>query len=273
MLSMVEIVSNQGTLLTLPLDGISNGLLVEDIQGLGPVKATLVSSSFARLDGQQYQTSRRDTRNIKFTIGLEPDYITETVSSLRQRLYGFFMTKTQVKMTFHTSEGQQYNISGRVETCEPSLFTQEPAVDISVICFNPDFYDPTPIQITGLSVADSTEIIGVYEGTVETGIKFTLNVDRDVSAFTIYHRPPDDSLYTLDFATPLMAGDTLFINTMAGEKEATLTRNNNDSPILYGISPQSKWLELMPGDNSLRVYAEGTGIPFTIEYINKYGGL
>jgi Phage tail protein. len=273
MLTMVEARTPQGTLLGISLEDVTDGIIVADIEGLDPVKATIVSSSFARLDGVQYQSSRREARNIKLKLGLEPDYINNTVSDIRQRLYQFFMPKREVNLRFITSTGLSVDISGRVESFESPLFTKEPQVDISVVCFDPDLVDPTLVEVSGLTTADTTESLVTYEGSVETGITFVLNVDRVISEFTFYHRPPDNTLRSLEFATPLEAGDVLTISTIAGSKGATLKRAGVDSSVLYGISPQSNWIELMPGDNNIRVYAEGLGIPYDIEYVNKYGGL
>ena len=43
MITMIQAINAQGELLSLPLDDISNGFSVEDIDGLDPVKATIVS--------------------------------------------------------------------------------------------------------------------------------------------------------------------------------------------------------------------------------------
>ncbi len=56
MLIKVEARTSSGALLILPLDDVSSGYVVEEIEGLDPVKATLVSSSFAQADGEQYHT-------------------------------------------------------------------------------------------------------------------------------------------------------------------------------------------------------------------------
>ena len=273
MLTMVEARTVQGDLLSLSLQDLSDGIAIEDIEGLGPVKATIVSSSFATLDGVQYQSSKREPRDVKFKFGLEPDYVSTTVEDVRNRLYKFFMPKSQVDLRFILSSGLEVDISGRVETCEPSHFSKEPGLDVSVFCSNPDFYDRVPVEFSGQTVSDTTETPIVYEGSIETGINFVLNVNRTISEFTIYHRPPDNSLRTLEFATPLSAGDVLAISTVPGAKGATLTTAGVTKSVLYGVSPQSNWIELMPGTNNIRVYAEGVGIPFDIEYINKYGGL
>ena len=68
MLKRVEVVTPQGAVLDLPLGDISSSLQIESIEGLDPVKATIASSSFAQLDGAQYQSSRRETRDIKLRI-------------------------------------------------------------------------------------------------------------------------------------------------------------------------------------------------------------
>lgn len=273
MLTKVEVRSSQGDLLGLPLQDVSAGLIVENIDGLGPVKATLVSSSFAQLDGAQYQSSRREARNIKLTLGLDPDYISTTVQDLRDRLYDFFMPKSEVNLRFYLSTGRTVDILGRVESFDSPLFAKEPEAEISMLCYDPDFIDLVPVELTGSTTSTSTETLVEYEGTVETGIQFVLNVDRELTDFTFYHRPPDGSLRSLEFSAPLEAGDVLTISTLSGAKGATLSRSGTDSPILYGISPQSNWIEFSKGDNHIRVYAEGVGVPFEIGYTPRYGGL
>jgi hypothetical protein len=170
-------------------------------------------------------------------------------------------------------DGLTVNISGYVETCEPNIFTQEPAVDVSIMCFQPDFVDVTTQTISEDTVSDTTELDVEYDGTVETGIVFTLNLNRTESDFTIYHRAPDGALRQLDFSESLLSGDVLVINTNPGTKSATLTRTGTSTSILNGVSPQSNWISLSKGTNTIRVYATGAAIPYTITYMNKYGGL
>lgn len=272
MLTKVEVRNIAGDLLTLTLDDVTDGFIIEDIEGLGPVKATITSTSLAQVDGTQHQSSRREARNLLFKIGLEPDYVTTQVFDLRSQLYNFFMTKTEVFMRFFVDD-LEVNISGRVESCEPSIFAREPRIDISVICFDPDFVELDEIVYSGSTVSDSTEFLIAYPGTVEAGMVFTLNLDRALSEFTIYHRPPDNVVRSLDFAASLLDDDVLVINSITGSKGITLTRTATESSLLYGMDPASNWVELMPGDNYLRVYAVGAAIPFTISYTPRYGGL
>jgi len=273
MLTKVEVRSTLGNLLTLELADDSDGLLLENIEGLDPVKATLVSSSSATLDGARYQSSRRETRNIIITLTLQPDYITTSVRDLRRNLYNFFMPKSELGLRFFLEDDLVVDISGRVESFDSTLFAKDSKVTISLICYDPDFVELESLVVEENTVDDTTEFLIDYNGSVETGIIFRLLVDRTIDEFTIYHRPGDDQVRTLDFSTELLADDVLTINTNVGNKAVTLTRSSTDSSVLYGMSPQSNWIELLPGPNYIRVFAEGAAIPFTIEYLTRYGGL
>lgn len=269
----MEVLSNQGALLNLPLEDLVHGFLLEEIGGLDPVKATIVSSSFAQLDGSLYQSSRREERNITVRISLEPEWGVETVRDLRKRLYAYFMPKSAIELTFYSTDMNPVKINGRVESFETALFSAEPAVDISILCGDPDFIDPILEIWEGDTTSTTAETLIDYEGSVETGFLFTLNLDRALSDFTIYHRDPAGNLRQLDFAGTLLNLDVLKISTVAGNKYARFTRGGVESSYLYGIDAASAWLELQPGENAIRVYAAGASIPYTIEYLRKHGGL
>ncbi len=273
MLYKVEALNPQGAMLSLQLDDVTDGFIVDDIQGLDPVKGVLVSSSFASIDGAQYQSSRREVRNILLTLALEPYLASDTVRVLRQRLYDFFMPKRPVTLRFYLEDGLIADLSCRVETCESQFFTQEPKVDISLIAFDPDFVELTPETISGNTTSTTTETAVTYTGTVETGFVLTLNVNRTITQFTIYLRSPDDVVKSFDFAGSLVSGDVVTISSVAGSKYVNLLRGSTTSSILYAMSPQSSWLEFDRGVNNLRVYATGAAIPYTIEYITRHGGL
>lgn len=273
MLIKVEARNIQGDLLSLPLDDISSGFIVEEIEGLDPVKASIVSSGFAGMDGELYQDSRRETRNIKLKLALRPDSELDTVRDLRKQLFKFFMPKSSVSLRFY-SEDLDVDILGWVETCDSPLFAKDPVADISIICLDPDFYNPVATVFTQTTSANpaSFDVLD-YEGTNETGFKFTLNLNRSLSEFTIYHRDPTGNVRSLEFSTPLLTGDTLTISTVPGNKGATLVRAGSVIPVLYAVSPQSSWIQLASGANEILVYATGADIPYTIEYTAKYGGL
>lgn len=273
MLTLVEARNVQGSLLSLPLDSISGGYSLQDILGLDPVKATIVSSSFAGVDGAQFQSARREERNITIKLGFEADYVTTAVRDLRLKAYNFFMPKSKVDLRFYDSSGLVVNISGYVESCVTPLFSDVPGVDISILCLDSDFLDLTSAVTSGSSTSGTTETLYHYSGSVETGFSFVFNINRALTEFTIYHRGPDGILRSMDFADSFVSGDVLTINTVTGSKGVTLTRAGTNSSLLRAKSPQSGWTELLNGDNHIRVYATGAAIPYTITYITRYGGL
>lgn len=273
MLTRVEVRTRQGTILNLPFEDIDHGYVLADIDGLDPVKATMVSSVFANLDGEHYQSSRREKRNMKLSLEFEPDYTTNTVSSLRQNLYRFLMPKSEVTLRIYNEIGFYVDIIGRVESFDAPVFTKDPGVVVSLLCFNPDFFDPNPITVSGMTTSGVDTFDIEYTGSVDAGILFKIHPDRDITSFTILHTRPDTQTRQLEFVANLVDEDLVTISTIPGAKGATLTRDNVISSILYGVSPQSDWLALQPGTNHLRVALSGAAVPFDIQYVTRYGGL
>lgn len=280
MLTLVEARSPLGSLLSMPMGDVSSGIYIADIDGLGPVKATLVSSSFAGEDGEQYHSSRREARDVKLTLGLEPDYVTTTVRALRARLYNYFMTGMPVNLRFYDVDGATsltVGIDGRVETCEPTIFDQEPAMEVGVRCFKPDFLELTQVTVNGTTTTTSTDQTVNYTGTVETGIVFNITATKAIPNFTIYHTPPDGVVRSLYYNDPLAVGDKLEISTIPGSKyvRKTLSGQSSYSSMLRGQSPSSNWIEFQPGPNKVRVSvpAGADAVAWTMKYTNRHGGL
>lgn len=276
MLNAVVVSTANYELLSLPLDDYSGGFIVRNIEGLDPVKATLVSSSFAQVDGEYYQSSRRETRPIKITLELKPDYFTLNVADLRRQLYHFLMPKNQVTLRFYMSGRDPVEIEGRVESFESVLFSKTPTVDISIVCFNPDFKDQVPVTVTGQSSTTSAGAVPyLYNGSVDTGGIFRLFVSEALPQFTIYHTGADGLPHSFDFTAPLQGADMLEINSNVGEKAVTLVRGNNRTSLLYGMTPQSQWITIQPGANTIRLYIPGAINPhlFSLQYTARYGGL
>jgi len=272
-----DVQSPQGDLLLLQLDEPTEGIVVKEIEGLDPVHATVVSTSFAQLDGTMLQSIKREERNIKIKLGVEPDIDTGSVRDIRSRLYRFFMPKSVVKLRFYDND-VAYWIEGVVEDFPFPLFTDDPEGNASIICNDPNFFNPIARIVEGTTTSSDDELEVNYGGSIETGIRFQLFPDRDVDAFEIYHRRPDNSLRTLEFALsesdPLSAGTVLTITTQPGAKGvSTLDLLGTERSPLYAVSPTSDWIQMQPGINHLRVYANGAPVPFQIEYTEKFGGL
>ena len=72
---------------------------------------------------------------------------------------------------------------------------------------------------------------------------------------------------------PMVSGDILQLNTVEGNKFATVTRGGSVKSAISGPSPQADWIQLAPGTNKLRVNVSGAAIPYTFKYTSRYGGL
>ncbi len=89
--------------LILPLgEGETNTdpIQIRDVQGLGPVKANVNTSPFGSFDGEAYTGSSVGKRNIVLTLGLNPNWKDQSITSLRQLLYTYFMPKRAVTLRF-----------------------------------------------------------------------------------------------------------------------------------------------------------------------------
>lgn len=279
MFSMMEVVGDGSVgSLTIQLGNVSGGINLKDVSGLDPVKVTLTSSNFAIQAGAILQSARRESRNITLKLGIEPDPLTSTVSSIKKKIYSVFREGTKVLMKFYEDDADTpvadgYQIYGWVETCTNSIFTQMPEVNISIMCFDPDFFDSEAVTISGLTTADVTATPVNYAGTTETGVVFTVNVNRSLGEFQIYHVDPDGNTWTMDVAGIFLTGDTITISTVSGSRSANLLRAGVTSSILYAISPQSTWIQLVPGSNTIRINAPGAAVPASMTYTELFGSV
>ncbi len=138
---------------------------------------------------------------------------------------------------------------------------------------DPDFNEPVQITVSGATVSSGVTGEVDYSGTVDTGFRFEMLLDRDLTAFTIYNEPEGETAQAMAIAGNFLAGDRINISTIPGEKYAHRTRGGIATSILYSVSPYAVWTKFQPGINNLRVYAEGAAIPYTVRYTNKHGGL
>lgn len=172
MLSQVDITNNRTGTLSLPLSDISSGYLVKEIDGLDPVDASLTSTVMAQVDGAQPQNASRSTRNITMKLGFEPDYVNTTVQLLRKALYGYLMPKDMVQLSFYDDGVLYAYTTGQVESFQAPFFASDPEVDISIICYDPDFYSADDTSLSGNTYNNTATptSIGTADGTFESGV-------------------------------------------------------------------------------------------------------
>ena len=271
MLRQLDVTNRRGMTLIFDMFENDSGYQVE-VDGLDPVKAEIVTTSYAGKDGVQFTSASRGARNVKIGIDLVPDGTEEkTYTKLRRTLYSFFMTKSQVRLRLHDTSGLYVDLFGVVEDTAAPMFEEDPDVNVVILCTEPDMIDPRTVTLNGVTVSGGTLTEVDYPGTVETGILFEMTVDRTVNDFTIYNTGEDGGLQQLDISGELLSGDKLIINTNRGSKSITRTRSGTTTSMLRAKTPQSNWIEFAEGLNNFRVYTPGDPIPYKVEYTVRYG--
>lgn len=250
---------------------------IRNIDGLGPVKSEITTTPSGTSRGETKSGSSTGKRNIVLTLGLSPDWSTQTMSSLRQLLYAYFMTEQWVKLRFYSDELPTVDIEGTVEAFDPNQFSQDPEIQISIINEKPDFIDIDASIYKGI-VDDGTTWLEIdYQGSVSSGLE--IRVDRSVE-LPAYSGPVTISVENFKGVQAIVL-DPVTINTIKSYKMSSVQgqkRVQNEAIIDGEITNLLKnmsgvWPELQPGENLVNVKADSPGQEWTLAYFNRFGGL
>lgn len=282
MLRRMEVFSSNPSAPELPLGGFmpnDDPVQIRSIDGLGPVKAELASTAFASGRGELFQGSSVGKRNVVLNLGLNPNWIDQTLATLRQRLYAYFLPESWTKLRFFSDHMVTVDIEGIVESFEPNMFSEDPEIQVSILCHKPDFIDIDATIYEGIVDDGTAELEYVYAGTVNTG--FEIRVDGSVDNpsysgnFTIRNRAPE---VNQDFLIEGVLVDTtkyFKLSTVRNAKRAQVIAKGDGAAtnILSKVTSASVWPEIRPGTNLLSVAASEIGQVWTMAYYNRFGGL
>ena len=271
-----------------------SGLLITEIEGLGPVKANVNMTQLATADGDIFNSSRLNGRNIvikaRFTYA-------NTIEEARLLSYKFFPIGH--KLTFHIeTDNRIAETEGYVESNEPDIFSDESDMQVSVLCESPWFLsvDEDGRQQTNFSnvvamfefpfqnlghepvtefgrIINKKESTVYYDGDAETGCKIEIHAIGNVEMVTIYNVKTGDKMIIdtnkLETLTghKLISGDTIIINTVKGNKFINLIREGETINILNVLGKDAEWFQLVKGDNLFAYTAEygEANIQFMVE--------
>jgi hypothetical protein len=251
----------------------SSEYVVKNIDGLGPVKAPVTTIDIAADPGGDFISAQDGMRNIVLTVGFEPDYANgSTVADLRQELYSVFMPKNHVEMEFLTDELGPMWIEGWVETHEPVLFSDDPSVQISIICPYPYFQNAdAPTQV---SVPQGAATFSIpFPGKIPVPFEFMFNVVNPQTGVWMYSKSAPKAFYLALPNLALQAGDWVTYNTRKGERGVTYVRSFQTINALSEFRGSLVDGKLYPGLNYFYVPALASLSDVTFEYRILYGGL
>lgn len=281
MLKSVTITNYLGNSVTYAIEGVDpnnqEGLLITEIEGLGPTKADINMTELATADGGIFNSARASTRNIvlkaRFTMA-------KTIEEARLSSYKFFPIKQP--LTFHIeTDNRIAETVGYVESNEPVIFSDECDMQVSILCESPyffavdedgkkettfagvDFLFEYPFENEDLheptlefgNIVNKKENTVYYDGDAETGCIIQIHAVGEVTNVTIYNIKTreimaldSDKLVALTGAG-INYGDTITINTIKGQKSITLLRNGVTYNILNILGKNADWFQLAKGDN------------------------
>ena len=271
---------------TLSLDPTQSPYIVKNIDGLGPVSANIARTSYVTKDGSIFQNARTGDRNIVLTLGLNADYSTtdDPYGELRRGLYPVFYPQSEVKLVIASTSMETVEITGWVESLEPTIFSKDPDVSISIIC-------PDPYFVSQVDVVDTRngagQLIIDNPGNVETGLTILVDVFTTpsvpleiqrlgVSPMSMYYR---GGMYAQ--GSPL----SLWFNTRQGLKSAKMgfpasgTSYSNILNTFVGndvLGNVDNWLTVLPGQNTFNLVDAGFvgyTLHFSTAFRPKYLGM
>lgn len=281
MLKSVTITNYLGNSVTYAIEGVDpnnqEGLLITEIEGLGPTKADINMTELATADGGIFNSARASTRNIvlkaRFTMA-------KTIEEARLSSYKFFPIKQP--LTFHIeTDNRIAETVGYVESNEPVIFSDECDMQVSILCESPyflavdedgkkettfagvDYLFEFPFENEDLqepllefgNIVNKKENTVYYDGDAETGCIIQIHAVGEATNITIYNIKTreimaldSDKLVALTGAG-INYGDTITINTIKGQKSITLLRNGVTYNILNILGKNADWFQLAKGDN------------------------
>lgn len=242
-------------------------MAVTHAEGLHPPAAVVNMDPLALSDGALFNSSRVGTRNVVITV-----HFTRNPEACRHDIYRVFKPKRAIRL-YYTNWTRNVYIDGRVESVVVDLFAQMQNAQISILCPRPFFRDiadgvtdfttvtslfefPVEFPEEGIpfsEVASYAEKAVLNAGEVETGVRIEFQTRGTVRHPGFYNTTTGEG-FVLDY--DFIAGDAVSINTLPGEKRATLVRDGISINLLNYIQPGSSWLRMTVGDNVFAYTAE-----------------
>ena len=283
------------------MDPASSGFIVKSIDGLGPTKANINTSTRAMSDGSVYNSARLDSRSIVLSLGFLQS-AKESIEDVRHKSYKYFPIKKKVSIVIETDR-RLLEAEGYVEANEPDIFSNEEGCSITINCPDAYLYSKN-LQKTTFSgiepafefpfinesldepllefslIKIKTEGTVYYKGDSEIGVEITIHAIGEASNVKIFNLATRDSmsiesskLITLT-GSDIKAGDTIIITTTKGNKSATLIRDGKRINILNCLNRDAEWFNLALGDNLFAYSAEkgSTNLQFAVVNRIAYEG-
>lgn len=302
MIRKITVTNHTGDVLVLELSNpYDSGFLIKEVSGLGPMKANVNTTELATMDGALYNSSRATSRNIVFSFAFINMY--KTIEEIRMDSYKFFPVKRPINILVET-DSRLAEITGYVESNEPTIFSKDEGCQISVLCPDPYFYsfgtnrttftgvdpkfkfpfsneslDEHLINFGEIRYRTDAEIYNY--GDEEIGVRIEIHIKGDVRDLVIWNITRKESIGIDDerleelTGSMLKAGDDIIIETTRRKKSAILRRKGHKRNIMNCLKKPIVWTQLQRGTNVFAYSAEHgqLQLEFSIENRIVYEGV
>lgn len=261
-----------------------SGFIIESIDGLGPPKANVNFTELATNDGAIDNSAFLETRNIVLSLRFLEN---PTIEATRLLTYKYFPIKRTITFLIETDR-RNCMITGRVESNEPDIFSEEEGCQISILCPDPYFYSVQnngtiffgvrslfefPFSNESLTenliefgtIQNQTEASVFYDGDAEVGMIIRIHILGDVEGVTIYSLRTKEMLKINDerleemTGSGLVSGDEITFTTTRGNKGLSLLRNGITTNIINVLDKPISWFQLAKGEN-IFIYMADRGL-------------
>lgn len=222
MISNVEVRNSYGILLgNLPLAQRNSSIpyFIKDIEGLGPVKAEISYAETSISNGGVYQGARVGARNLVIKIGYRNKFKLSSggsLAALRREVYKYFPPMQPVNLRFYNTIEGTVEINGYVEAVEPTIFSKDPEIQVSILCVKPYFQDIQDLVLTSNS-AEGFDLSKA--GSAPSGFHLKIHQTNDLRAiYNLYIKVGYQPQMYLGNGKLLPVGGILHFDTNEGSR-------------------------------------------------------
>lgn len=238
------------------------------VTGLLPPGAAINSQAEAGKDGERYNSSRMNKRNIVLTLHPE-----EPVEKNRNNLYQYFPAKQNIRL-YYKNDIRDVYIDGRVETIDGDFFSTKEQLQISILCPQPYFIGcgedsgvlHFPVVVDLLEFPTSFPKEGIVFSELlpnERAIFENKGMTESGAEFHFFFNGKSEGVKISDIRNGGYLGvkydfqpwDNLYICTVQGRKSIRLKRGLASHNLLNHRLPGSSWLPVKQGQNVFAVEA------------------
>lgn len=246
---------------TLQLNANEANYQVTEITGLSEPPATVNTTAIYGTVGGVFNSAHVENRNIVINMKINGN-----AEQNRLNLYKYFPTGEQVRFLYSLDTIQNIYIDGYVDKMECSAFTNKMIAQISIICPYPYFQDTTASTASSVSAVDNSVTIGA-NSTADCGLTFRVYI---IDTLTTLRINQDNGNFLELENISLQSGDVVRINTIDGQKNVVLVRNNAESSLIGSIADGSTFLKIASGGSKFT--CTSINAYFNVTYKNTYRG-